>query len=174
MTKLATPEHLIIALKKLTMPAAKRVELNKRLGNMARKYFRQQISNQRDVLTGKEYLPRSTRANKWARLKQANKQRARRMFTGISRDLRAYADADGFRVGLEGLMGKIGMAHQEGQAVEFSYRMHGFFNKSTKRWEGGRKQTGYYNMPERPFLGWSDELIHQLENEIVSQMRVTE
>lgn len=168
--KLSTPEQLVATMKTLTMPAKEKMALNRKLANMARKYFRAQIREQRDVLTDKAYLPRSTKTNKWERLKQANSKRARLMFTGISRELRAYPEQDGFRVGLEGLMGKIGMVHNEGGMVEFSYRMHGFFNSKTKKWQGGQKQTGYYEMPERPFLGWNDELIRQLENEILSHM----
>lgn len=176
--KLSTPEQLVATLKTLAMPAKEKMALNRKLANMARQYFRAQIREQRDVLTDKAYLPRTTRSNKWRRLKESNvsrkvagnKKRARLMFSGISKQLRAYPEQDGFRVGLEGLMGKIGMVHNDGGMVEFSYRMHGFFNHQKNRWEGGRKQTGYYEMPERPFLGWNEELIKQLENEILSHM----
>lgn len=175
--KLRTPEQLVATLKTLAMPAKEKMVLNRKLANMARQYFREQIRDQRDVLTGKAYLPRTTRPNKWRKLRDSNtaqmvsaNKRARIMFSGISKQLRAYPEQDGFRVGLEGLLGKIGMVHNEGQMVEFSYRMHGFFNKKTNKWQGGRKQTGYYKMPERPFLGWNDELIRKLENEILSHM----
>lgn len=176
--KLSTPEQLVATLKTLAMPAKEKMALNRKLANMARQYFRAQIREQRDVLTDKAYLPRTTRSNKWRKIRDSsisrqvagNKKRARLMFSGISKSLRAYPEQDGFRVGLEGLLGKIGMVHNEGQMVEFSYRMHGFFNNKTKKWQGGRKQTGYYEMPERPFLGWNDELIRKLENEILSHM----
>lgn len=181
--KLSTPEQLVATMKTLTMPAKEKMALNRKLANMARKYFRAQIREQRDVLTDKAYLPRKRgKIDGWTgqrfnfktldgkRTSAMASKRARLMFSGISRELRAYPEQDGFRVGLEGLMGKIGMVHNEGGMVEFSYRMHGFFNSKTKKWQGGQKQTGYYEMPERPFLGWNDELIRQLENEILSHM----
>jgi hypothetical protein len=183
--KLQTPDHLVAMLKSLTLAPKERLELNRKLGNMARQYFRSQIREQRDVMTGKAYLPRKRgKVDGWTgerythqtidyeRTREMKKKRARLMFTGLSRDMRAYSDDAGFRVGLGGLSGHIGMIHNEGRSVEFSYRMHGFFNTKTARWEGGQKQTGFYKMPARPFIGWTPELVKRLELEIINNMEV--
>ena len=165
--QLDSPEQLTSILESLTLTPAQKLELNRKLANHSRRFFRAQISQQRDI-DNNPYQSRTRR--KTHRIHQGtttSTQNNKNMLMGLSRSLKTYADNDSFEVGLTGVPAIIGREHNEGQTLSFTTRMNGFFNSKTNRWEGGVKTKANYRMPKRTFIGWTPSL----ERELMTMIR---
>jgi len=164
--QLTSPESLTLALNNLILTGAEKVDLNRKMANRARQFFRTQIRTQRDI-DGNAYQQRtrrkiSTHATDEERRVIGNTQNNRNMLTGFSRSLRTFANEDGFEVGIAGLAGKLAQVHNNGQQVSFTTHVNGFFNSRTSRWEGGTKVKNNYTMPKRTVIGWTPALEREL------------
>ncbi|MFA0155403.1 virion morphogenesis protein [Vibrio sp. 10N.261.46.A3] len=172
---LATPEQLTQMVEGLVMTASQKFELNKRMANRARQFFRAQIRAQREV-DGKPYQARSARAislvrqgaqgkhgAKHKRVKVArNTTNAGNMLSGFSSGLRTQVSDAHFAVGLTGVAGGIGREHNEGSKISFTTRVNGYYNSKVGRWEGGVKVKKNYQMPQRAFIEWTPSLEREL------------
>ena len=163
-----TPEHLVTLLKSLDLDDKARFELNRKLANHTRRFFRSQVRAQRDI-DGKAYAPRKRR--KVSIDKQGKAKTRRNMLMGMSRNLKTQVSSDAFGVGLVGLEGHIAQIHNEGKSVVYTRRIDGFFNSKTNSWEGGIKQKAAYQMPKRTMVGWTPELQRQILQIIFSEMK---
>ncbi|WP_022940121.1 phage virion morphogenesis protein [Psychromonas hadalis] len=166
--EIKTPEQLVALLEQVTLTGKAKQELNRVLANHTRRFFRGQISSQRDV-EGKAYKPRQREVKKID--KNGKITTKLKMFMGINKNLKTEVSADNFSVGLAGGVGRIAMIHNEGDAVNYSVRVGGFFNKESRQWEGGDKRTGTYQMPKRTMVGWTPELQHKLTQIIFQHMQ---
>ncbi|NOI31886.1 phage virion morphogenesis protein [Vibrio coralliilyticus] len=167
--KLDTPEQLTQVVESLVLQATERFDLNRRMANRTRQYFRQKIREQRDIY-GNQYQSRRKRITTkvykdidgtqydLARNTANNKN----MLLGLSRSLRTYVTDDSFAVGLTGVAAAIGREHNEGSSISFTTRVNGFYNSKTGRWEGGVMTKRNYKMPQRIFIGWTPELEKEL------------
>lgn len=165
--EIRSPDQIVDLLKSLELSDSDKKKLNRNLANMSRRYFRAQIRAQRDI-DGKRYAPRKRRN---VTLSKSGKVKTNRnMLTGLSRMLMTAADADGFNVGLAGMAAKVGRIHNEGETVSFPRRMNGWFDSKSNSWKGGTKGTGRYKMPQRPFIGWSKDLVQKIQMEIIKHM----
>lgn len=157
------PEQLTQVVDRLVLSATDKFDLNKRMANRARQFFREQNRRQRDI-DGKPYQSRTrrtvvdTRLGKDATSPFKNKD----MLLGLVRALRIAATEDGFEVGLRGGTARIAKEHNEGAAVSFSTRVNGFFDSKVGRWTGGTLTKRYYQMPKRTFFGWTRALEQEL------------
>lgn len=169
--QLDSPEQLTRIVESLVLSAAEKFDLNRRMANRTRQFFRQQIRAQRDI-DDNPYKKR--RRRKITTLRDGavtqNTVNNKNMLLGISRGLRTHVTEDGFSVGLTGLLGKIGRTHNDGKTVSFTTRVNGFYNSRTGRWEGGIKVTGNYEMPTRTFIGWTQALEMELLAMAAEQM----
>ncbi len=165
--QLTSPDELVDLLQNLQLSESDKKKLNNDLANKTRRYFRAQISAQKD-LAGKSYAPRKRRPITMA--KSGKIKSNKNMLMGLSRMLKTESDANGFSVGLAGLAAKVGRVHNDGQTVTFPKRMHGWFDSKTNTWKGGTKSKGTYTMPKRPFIGWNKELIQSLQLDIINSM----
>ncbi|PMM25588.1 phage virion morphogenesis protein [Vibrio lentus] len=167
--KLDTPEQLTQMVDSLVLQAKERFNLNRRMANRTRQYFRQKIREQRDIY-GNQYQPRRKRVTtrKYHDIDGKsfslvrNTINNKNMLLGLSRSLKTYVTDDSFEVGLTGVAAAIGRKHNEGSSVEFTTRVNGFYNSRTGKWEGGVKTKGNYEMPKRTFIGWTPELEKEL------------
>ena len=173
--RLENPEQLSSMLEGLALSPAQQFELNRKLANRARQFFRGQISKQRDI-DNNPYQARRKRKvsivsrgmrgkhgtkhqyNKVARNTVNNKN----MLLGLSRALKTVVSDDAFKVELTGVPGKIARQHNEGQTLSFTTRLNGFYNSKTNQWEGGTRTKGNYRMPKRTLLGWTPTLEREL------------
>jgi|GEM_PF-1866962 len=179
---LQTPEQLTQIVESLVMTAAEKFELNKRMANRARQFFRQQVRNQRDI-DNNPYQSRTARkatvfsrgirgkhgAKHDRQLVALNTVNNKSMLFGFSRALRTQVSEESFAVGLKGVAGNIGREHNEGSQISFSTRVNGFYNANYKkdgkrvgRWEGGHLTKRNYQMPKRTFIGWTPALEREL------------
>ncbi|MEZ8745980.1 phage virion morphogenesis protein [Vibrio sp. 10N.286.49.E1] len=166
---LATPEQLTQVVESLVLTASDKFELNKRMANRARQFFRQQIRAQRDI-DNNPY--QSRRKRKKTRIYKdidgkvystaLNTTNNKNMLMGFSRSLRTYVSDDSFEVGIKGIAGKVAAEHNEGQSVSFTTRANGFYNSKTSRWEGGTLTKNNYRMTKRTLIGWAPELEQEL------------
>lgn len=167
--ELYSPKPLTDMLEGAALSPTQKIALNRMLANHARKFFRGQIRQQRDI-DGAPYQPRSTKLRTRSRLAQKeviNTNSSRNMLAGLSRSLRTQADAAGFEVGLTGIAAKIGREHNDGATLSFATRVKGFYDTRTNKWGGGRLQKRNYRMAKRTFIGWTPTL----ERELMSMMR---
>lgn len=172
--KLDSPQEISELLKGLEMSDAERKKLHKDLANQARRYFRGQISAQRDI-HGTPYTPRRRRKPMYIKpggekVYRQTLQQGRNMLMGISKAIQTKPTAEGFEVGVGGAVGKVGIKHNDGKTIRFTYRMHGWFNAKSGKWEGGRKAHLAYKMPKRPFIGWNTEAKVQILNTIYQRI----
>lgn len=172
--KIKTPEHLENMLQDLVLTDKQRFELNRKLANQTRKFFRGQIKAQRDI-DGKKFVPRSKRKTSYVDkqtgkfIRRGSLEQRANMLTGFSRMLKTEVSNNGYAVGVASF-GEIAKKHNEGRAITFSTRIRGFFNSKTNRWEGGRKSHLSYRMPKRTFIGWTPALEAQIEQTIFQTM----
>ena len=162
--RLTSPNQLTELVESLTLSAEERFDLNRRMANRARQFFRQQIRAQRDI----DDNPYKKRRRQITILRDdsvaQNTVNAKNMLMGISKGMRTHVTKEGFSVGLSGLLGKIGRTHNEGNNVSFTTRVNGFYNSRTGQWEGCIKVKENYEMPTRTFIGWT----HALEIELLA------
>ncbi|MET2901773.1 virion morphogenesis protein [Vibrio rotiferianus] len=175
MLTLQTPEQLTQIVESLVLTATEKFELNKKMANHARQFFRSQIRSQRDI-ENNPYQARTSRkvtvvsrgkhgkhGEKHRRLNAAlNTVNNKNMLYGFIRGLRTEVSEENFAVGLKGIAGKVGREHNEGSKITFSTRVNGFFNNKTGRWEGGLLTKRNYEMPQRAFIGWTPKLEREL------------
>ncbi|WP_027696696.1 phage virion morphogenesis protein [Vibrio litoralis] len=158
--KLTNPDQLTRALNALALTDDERFDLNRKLANRTRQYFREQIRKQRDV-DDKPYQSRKKRKitldSKTKRAKD-NKN----MLTGFSRALTTRVDKQSFEVGISGVAGNMAREHNEGLGISFTTRVNGFYNSKTHRWEGGTGVKGNYKMTKRTFIGWTPKIEREL------------
>ncbi len=164
--QLSNPEQLTALIDSLIMTAPEKFDLNRRLANRTRQYFREQIRKQRDI-DGNPYQGRTRRKIEvFSRSGQPEKakltQNNKNMLMGLSRSLKTSVTDESFEVGVMGVLGGIGRAHNEGRGMTFTTRMKGFYNSKTNRWEGGVKVKSNYQMPKRTFIGWTPTLEREL------------
>ena len=160
--RLETPEQLVSMLDGLALSPAQQFELNRKLANRARQFFRGQIRKQRDV-DNNPYQGRTRRKKQELGDGVAlNTQNNKNMLMGLSRGLKTAVSDDAFEVGLTGVPGKIARQHNEGQTLSFTTRLNGFYNSKTNQWEGGTRTKGNYRMPKRTLLGWTPSLEREL------------
>lgn len=173
--QLTSPEQLSHAINNLLLTDAEAFELNRRLANRSRQFFRQQIRQQRDV-DDNPYQARTTRKISWItrgkRGKHGEKHREhhmvfstvnnRPMMRGFSKALRTRVSKDDFEVGLAGLVGNIAKVHNEGKSVSFTTRVNGYYNTKTSQWEGGKAVKRNYKMPKRTIIGWTPSFEREL------------
>lgn len=167
--KLETPEQLTQLVNSLVLAATEKFDLNRRMANRTRQFFRQKIREQRDI-DGNRYQARRKRRE--SRIysdvdmmnfrKGLNTLNNKNMLLGLSRSLKTYVDEDSFAVGLTGVAAAIGRKHNRGDRIEFTTRVNGFYNSRTNRWEGGLLSKRNYEMPKRTFIGWTPELEREL------------
>lgn len=160
--RLATPEQLVSMLDGLALSPAQQFELNRKLANRARQFFRGQIHQQRDV-DNNPYQERTRRKKQEIYKGVAlNTQNNKNMLMGLSRALKTSVSDDAFEVGLTGVAGKIARQHNEGQTLSFTTQLKGFYNSKTNQWEGGTRTKGNYRMPKRTLIGWAPSLEREL------------
>ncbi len=150
--QLTTPEQLTQVVESLVLTAEERFDLNRRMANRARQFFRQQIRRQRDI-DDNPYQSRTARKatvisrgvrgkhgeKHQRRLVALNTVNNRSMLQGFIKGLRTQVSEQGFAVGVKGIAGKVGREHNEGASLSFTTRVNGFYNSKTGRWEGGGK-----------------------------------
>lgn len=160
---LRTPDQLTQVVEQLVLTATEKLDLNRRMANRARQFFRAQIRAQRDI-DNNPYQSRTRR--KRVRLTDGmttqNTVNNKNMLMGLSKALRTQADEQGFEVGLTGVAGRIGQEHNQGSQLSFTTRVNGFFDSKTGRWQGGRRVKQNYKMPQRTFIGWTEVLEREL------------
>ncbi|MDD9158543.1 phage virion morphogenesis protein [Aliivibrio sp. S4TY2] len=160
--QLSNPEQLTAMLESLALNPEKKFELNRKLANRTRQFFRAQIRQQRDV-DNTPYQERTRRTRKALNNNVIlSTKKNKNMLMGLSRALKTHVDNDSFEVGLTGIPAKIGREHNEGQTMSFTTRMNGFYNSRTNQWEGGVKTKANYRMPKRTFIGWTPSLEREL------------
>lgn len=158
--QLTSPEHLTRAINDLALTSADKFDLNRRLANRSRQYFREQMRAQRDV-DGKSYQKRGRRKITLdSKTKKAKDNK--NMLLGFGRALKTRVDENSFEVGLAGLVGSLAKVHNKGQSVSFTTHVNGYYNTRTSRWEGGTKVRQNYTMPKRTFIGWTPALEREL------------
>lgn len=167
--EIKTPEELITLLEQVPLKGKEKLKLNAELANHTRRFFRAQISAQRDI-DGKAYAPKKRRQNK---LNKKGKVGSRtNMLLGMSRNLKTEVSSDHFAVGLVGLEGHIAKIHNEGKSVVYTRKINGWFNSKTNRWEGGKKgNKAAYAMPKRTMVGWTEKLKRELAQIIFKHMQ---
>ncbi len=172
---LTTPDQLTQLVDSLVITATERYDLNKRMANHARQFFRAQIRTQRDI-DGNPYQPRTNRKvtvitrGKHGKHGEKHKRKQlalntinnKNMLFGFIRALRTQVSDESFAVGVKGVAGRIGRQHNEGSQISFATRVNGYYNPETGRWEGGRLTKRNYEMPKRAFIGWTPELQQEL------------
>ncbi|ODS04316.1 phage virion morphogenesis protein [Vibrio scophthalmi] len=173
--QLSSPDQLTQLVESLVLDASEKYELNRRMANRARQFFRQQIRSQRDV-DNNPYQSRRKRnmsiVSRGVRGKHGAKHQRnqvarntvnnKNMLLGISKSLRTRVSDKDFEVGLVGVAGLIGREHNEGSEVSFTTRVNGYFDSNTGRWRGGVATKRNYTMTQRTFIGWTPELEREL------------
>lgn len=161
--QLTSPEQLTQVVESLMMTASEKFDLNKRMANRARQFFRQQIRAQRDIdnnpYQGRTRRKRTDLKNNGVAEHSINNKN---MLLGFSKAIRTQVTEGGFSVGIKGIAGKIGREHNEGSQLSFTTRMNGHYNSKTGQWEGGLLTKRNYEMPQRTFIGWTPELEREL------------
>ncbi|MDD9154943.1 phage virion morphogenesis protein [Aliivibrio sp. S4TY2] len=158
--QLTSPEQLSHAINNLLLTDAEAFELNRRLANRSRQFFRQQIRQQRDI-DGKAYKKRARRKITLdSKTKKAKDNK--NMLLGFGRALRTRVSKDDFEVGLAGVVGNMAKVHNEGKSVSFTTRVKGYYNSNTSRWEGGTAVKRNYKMPKRTIIGWTPSFEREL------------
>ncbi|WP_446751344.1 phage virion morphogenesis protein [Vibrio sp. S17_S38] len=154
------PDQLTRALHSLIMTDAEKLQLNKKLANRTRQYFREQIRAQRDI-DDKPYQGRKKRKITLdSKTKQAKNNK--NMLTGFSRSLKTEINNQSFAVGIAGVAGNMAREHNEGLGISFTTRVNGFYNAKTNRWESGTSVENNYKMTKRTFIGWTPRLEKEL------------
>lgn len=158
--QLTNPEQLTRTIDSLILTGAESFDLNRRLANRSRQYFRQQIRQQRDI-DGNAYHARARRKITLdSKTKKAKDNK--NMLLGFGRALKTEVSESDFQVGLAGVTGNMARVHNEGQGVSFTTRVNGHYNSRTSRWEGGTKVKANYQMTKRTFIGWTPTLEREL------------
>lgn len=175
MKVLQTPDQLTQVVDSLVLSATEKFDLNKRMANHARQFFRAQLRAQRDI-DNNPYQSRTHRKGKvisrgvhakhgakhQRKMLALNTINNKNMLFGFIRALRTQVSEDSFAVGLKGVAGRIGREHNEGAKISFSTRVNGYYNPNTGRWEGGLLTQQNYKMPQRAFIGWTPQLEREL------------
>lgn len=172
--EIKTPDDIVGLLQSLTLSDARRKNLHRNLANKTRRFFRDQIKQQRDI-HGIPYAPRRRRKPiaigfGGEKIYKQNLDQGRNMLTGFSRAIKTQVDNNGFSVGLQGIPRQIAQTHNEGKKVTFSTRVNGWFNSKNNRWEGGRKAHFSYKMPKRTSIGWTPKLEQEIVHDILKEM----
>lgn len=160
--ELKSPEQLTAALNSLNISPKRKKELNRKLANRTRQFFRGQIRTQRDIDNNPYQARRRRVTTKFNGETARNTQNNKNMLLGLGRSLKTVVTGDNFQVGLSGLPAKIGRIHNDGKGLSFTTRVNGFFNAATNKWEGGVRVKGNYTMPKRTFIGWTPSLEREL------------
>ncbi|ELL7084842.1 phage virion morphogenesis protein [Vibrio fluvialis] len=160
---LKTPDQLTQVVERLVLTATDKLDLNRRMANRARQFFRAQIRAQRDI-ENNPYQSRTGRKKVSLRdgISLRHTVNNKNMLMGLSKSLRTQADEHHFEVGLAGVAGRIGQEHNQGSQLSFTTRVNGFFDSRTGRWQGGRRVKQNYQMPQRTFIGWTPEIEREL------------
>ncbi|NOI32189.1 MULTISPECIES: phage virion morphogenesis protein [Vibrio] len=160
---LKTPEQLTQVVESLVLTASEKFDLNRRMANRARQFFRAQIRAQRDI-DNNPYQSRTRRKKVKIRegLEGAHTANNKNMLLGFGRSMRTIVTEDNFEVGIKGVAGDIGREHNEGSQVSFTTRVNGFFDSKVGRWKGGTLTKRNYTMPKRTFIGWTPALEREL------------
>ncbi|MBU2898054.1 phage virion morphogenesis protein [Vibrio hepatarius] len=160
---LKTPEQLTQVVESLVINASEKFDLNRRMANRARQFFRGQIRTQRDI-DNNPYQTRTRRKKIKTRDNVDNTHTAnnKNMLLGFGRAMRTIVTEDHFEVGIKGVAGDIGREHNEGSQVSFTTQVNGFFDSKVGRWKGGALTKRNYTMPKRTFIGWTPALEREL------------
>lgn len=160
---LRTPEHLTQIVENLVLTATDKFDLNRRMANRARQFFRAQIRAQRDI-DNSPYQSRTRRKKIKIREGVEGEHTAnnKNMLLGFSRAMRTHVTQESFEVGIKGVAGDIGQEHNEGSEVSFTTRVNGFYDSKVGRWKGGTLTKRNYTMTKRTFIGWTPELEREL------------
>lgn len=160
---LRTPEQLTQVVESLVLTATEKFDLNRRMANRARQFFRGQIRAQRDI-DNNPYQSRTRRKKVTTRDGQDGNYTAnnKNMLLGFGRAMRTIVTEENFEVGIKGVAGDIGREHNEGSEISFTTRVNGFFNSKVGRWTGGKLTKRNYTMPQRTFIGWTPTLEREL------------
>lgn len=160
---LKTPEQLTQVVESLVLTASEKFDLNRRMANRARQFFRAQIRAQRDI-DNNPYQSRTRRKKVKTRegVEDAHTANNKNMLLGFGRAMRTIVTADNFEVGIKGVAGDIGREHNEGSQVSFTTQVNGFFDSKVGRWTGGTLTKRNYTMPKRTFIGWTPALEREL------------
>lgn len=156
---LKTPDQLTQVVNSLVLTATEKFDLNRRMANRARQFFREQIRAQRDI-DNNPYQSRTKR--KQVTHKGSHTVNNKNMLLGFSKALRTKVTEQSFAVGLTGVMGLIGREHNDGSQLSITTRMNGFYDSKTGRWTGGTLTKLNYTMPRRTFIGWKPALEQEL------------
>lgn len=172
---LKTPEQLTQIVESLVLTDSEKFDLNKRMANHARQFFRQQIRGQRDIDNNPYQSKNHRKASRVTRgirgkhsakyqrsLVALNTINNKNMLLGFISALSTRVTEESFSVGLKGVAGNIGREHNEGAQMSFTTRVNGHYNSKTGRWEGGVKVKNNYEMPQRTFIGWTPALEREL------------
>ena len=173
--QLTNPEQLTQMVDALVLTASDKFELNKRMANRARQFFRAQIRAQKDI-ENNPYQARNARkvslVSRGVRGKHGDKHQRtlialntvnnKSMLLGFSKALRTSVTNDSFEVGIKGLAGRMAAEHNEGAQISFTTRVNGFYNNKTGQWEGGVATKRNYKMPKRTLIGWTPALEREL------------
>lgn len=171
--RLENPEQLTSIIESLTLDSAQKLELNRKLANRTRQFFRQQINKQRDI----DNVPYHSRAPVRRRTRTRTENRevintkdGRNMMMGISRSLKTNISDSAFSVGVTGVLARIARDHNEGRTLTFTTRMNGFYDSRTNQWKGGVRTKNNYRMPKRTFIGWTPSLERELMGMISAEL----
>ncbi|NRB68748.1 MAG: phage virion morphogenesis protein [Vibrio sp.] len=160
---LKTPDQLTQVVESLVITASEKFDLNRRMANRARQFFRAQIRAQRDI-DNNPYQSRTRRKKVKVRqgVEGAHTANNKNMLLGFGRAMRTIVSKDSFEVGIKGVAGDIGREHNEGAQVSFTTRVNGFFDSKVGRWTGGTLTKRNYTMPKRTFIGWTPAIEREL------------
>ncbi|CAM3075856.1 phage virion morphogenesis protein [Vibrio neptunius] len=160
---LKTPDQLTQVVESLVLTASEKVDLNKRMANHASQFFRAQIRAQRDI-DNTPYQSRTRRKKVTVRqgVEGAHTANNKNMLLGLARAMRTRVTEETFEVGIKGVAGEIGRAHNQGAQVSYQPRLNGFFDSKVGRWTGGTLTKRHYTMPKRTFIGWTPALEREL------------
>lgn len=173
MKQIKTPEHLVSLFQELPLNSKEKQDLTKDLANITRRFFRNQIRQQKDI----HHVPFAPRRRKKLRVKLNNgkayfqtRAKADRLFANLGKKMRTTSSSSGFESGWSGKYGAVGKLHNEGATIPYKTRMGGWFDEKSQRWRGGTEKTGFYALPKREFIGWTPELEQVIAHKILSKM----
>lgn len=135
----------------LALNSVQSKELKMAAGNAMRRVIRANLKAQKDI-HGKPFKARKKLA--YVQAFSGKISLNTKMFAAASRSLNQDANANGVYVGYSTVAAKIFAIHNSGGEVAFKKRSGKYVS---------------YSMTKREFLGWSAEMIKQVETAIVDQ-----
>lgn len=151
-TKLENLNQLQALVNSLAMTKVQAANLNRVAGNAMRRIVRKNIKQQQDI-HGKQFKPR--KKSNYTQAKSGKISLNTKMFRAAARYLNQDADADGVAVGYSGKAAHVLRKHNAGLAIKFKRRSTGKYVN--------------YKMPKREFLGWSQEMLKEVENSVMNE-----